>query len=298
MMIRAGHMLFGFALFTLMWGCTVGPKKFIITDTNEAFPENTIIATQSETPVAFDEMLHDLQSARIIYVGENHRNTHHHQFQLKILKAMHASNPNLIVGMEMFDRTYQPVLDQWSKGVLDQDEFIRKSHWYANWKYDYALYKDILEFIRNNHIRLVGLNIPFHIPSKIAIGGIDNLLPDDKKHLPQHIDTSNASHREYVREIFGHHHIRGKENFEYFYAAQCVWEDIMAESIAQNLDDDANMLVLLGNGHIINKYGVPDRAFVHTHTPFRTIYLSSVGAQAKMTYGDYIWVGPAVHRRR
>jgi uncharacterized iron-regulated protein len=285
------------ALLTFLWSCSVGPKKFIITDTHEAFPENTIISSPSGMSVPFSEMLQDLKTVKVTYVGESHPNPYHHQFQLKILKDLFAADPNVVVGMEMFDRTYQPVLDQWSRGELDQDAFIRNSHWYANWKYDYALYKDILDFIKLNRIRLIGLNIPFHIPSKIATGGIDSLLPEDQKHLPQKIDTSNASHREYVENIFKHHHIRGKDNFEYFYSAQCVWEDIMAESVARNLKY-SKMLVLLGNGHIINKYGVPDRAFALTQAPFRTVYLSSVGSQAELAIADYIWVGPPVHHRR
>ena len=81
--------------------------------------------------------------------------------------------------MEMFDHTYQDVLDMWSAGELDQKDFLKKSHWYANWRFDFSLYREILEFIKENHIRLVALNIPSHIPPKIREGGIDNLREDE-----------------------------------------------------------------------------------------------------------------------
>ena len=200
---------------------------------------------------------------------------------------------HLVVGLEMFDHTYQDVLDLWSAGKLDQKDFLKKSHWYANWRFDFSLYREILEFIKENHIRLVALNIPNHIPPKIREGGIDNLRVDEKKHLPQRIDTSRTAHRDYLQNVFdGHkHHFRGEVEFENFYAAQSVWEDAMAEMISQHLKDDV-MVVLAGNGHIQFKYGIPDRAYNRTGAAFRTIYLAPVGSEVERDIADYIWVTP------
>ena len=73
--------------------------------------------------------------------------------------------------------------------------------------------------------------------------------------------------------------------------AQCVWEEIMAESIALNLKG-GRMIVLAGNGHIIKKFGVPDRAYHRTRATFKTIYLATIGSVAEQSYADYIWVTP------
>jgi uncharacterized iron-regulated protein len=183
------------------------------------------------------------------------------------------------------------VLDQWSKGELTQKDFLRKSHWYANWRFDFSLYRDILEFIKEHNIRLVGLNIPNHIPPKIREGGIENLSDEDQAHLPQQIDTSNSAHRDYLKKVFeGHkHHFKREVEFEDFYAAQSVWEDAMAETIAQSLKDGV-MVVLAGNGHIQFKYGIPDRAYKQTGAAFRTIYLEPAGSEVKRDIADYIWV--------
>ncbi len=136
--------------------------------------------------------------------------------------------------MEMFDHTYQDVLDQWSAGKLEKKEFLQKVHWYANWRYDFSLYQNILEFIKEHRLRLVGLNIPNYIPPRIREGGINNLRDDEKDHLPQQMDMSNTAHRDYVQKVFENHrhHFRGDVEFEDFYAAQSVWEDAMAEAIA------------------------------------------------------------------
>jgi uncharacterized iron-regulated protein len=284
--------LAGLIIIGYLWGCTVTPsKKLFVEDLSESFEKNTIISSESGQPVTFADLLEDLNRVRIIYVGEKHTNRAHHEIQLQIIQAVYENNPNLAVGMEMFDYTYQDVLDQWSAGNLEETEFLRKVHWYANWRYDYALYRDILNFIKENRIRLIGLNIPGYVTKKIRVGGVENLREAEKKHLPQNIDLSYAAHREYVQKVFEDHkhHFSGDVGFEDFYAAQAVWEDIMAETIAQNLDDGA-MVVLAGNGHIQYKYGIPDRAYRQTGVAFRTIYLEPAGGKVERDIADYIWV--------
>jgi len=289
-----GGLLSGLMLTALLWGCAVAPtKKLQVEDISRPFEEGTIISAQLGEPVSLEGLIKDLNRCRITYVGEKHTNVAHHKIQLQIIQALYQRNPDMAVGMEMFDHTYQDVLDQWSKGQLTQKDFLRKSHWYANWRFDFSLYHDILEFIKEHNIPLVGLNIPNHIPPKIREGGIQNLSDEDKAHLPRQIDTSKSAHRDYLKKVFeGHkHHFKREVEFEDFYAAQSVWEDAMAETIAQNLND-ALMVVLAGNGHIQFKYGIPDRVYEQTGASFRTIYLAPAGSEVKRDIADYIWVTP------
>jgi len=272
--------------------CAVTPKKLFINDLSRSFEEGTIISAKTSTPVSFDALLTDLSSARIVFIGEKHTDPVHHEIQLKVIEELYKTNPNLAVGMEMFDYTYQSVLNQWSDGKLDQKEFLEKTHWYANWRFDFALYKDILDFIKENKIKLVGLNIPFYIQSRIRVGGIKNLSIKDKKHLPDKIDTSNTDHRNYVESVYKLHHHKVRKNFDYFYEAQCVWEEIMAQWIARGIKND-KMVVIAGNGHIIRKFGIPDRVFSRIKEPFRTIYPARPGSEVKLSYADYIWVTPS-----
>ncbi len=286
------YIFLGAVFFLTGWGCAATPKKLRIEEIPQFFDEGTIISTKAQMPIPFEAMISDLDSVRIIYVGEQHTHAGHHQIQLDVIRALYRNNPNLTVGMEMFDHTYQDILDLWSAGELDRKTFLRKVHWYANWRFNYKLYSDILDFIKENHIRLVGLNIPNYIPPKIREGGIENLRAIEKDHLPDKVDTSNQAHRDYLQKSFDqHHHLKGRVIFEDFYTAQCVWEDTMAETIARNLKDRM-MVVLAGNGHIIRKFGIPDRAYQRTKVSFRTIYPVAVGSVVKRSFGDYIWVTP------
>ena len=253
------------------------------------FDSGTIISSEINNPVTFDALMEDLKTVRIVYVGEQHTNPDHHAVQLKILEDLFQREPTLVLGMEMFDRTYQPILDQWSAGELTNQQFIEKVHWYANWKYDFELYVDILNFVKDHHIPIIAINVPPDIPAKIAVGGIENLRSWEKEFLPKISHTSNPDHRSYIQTIFNFHNLRGRENFEYFYAAQCVWEDSMAQAIADHLGEKP-IIVFAGNGHITQKFGIPDRAYALTGASFKTIMPISVGSEAKLHEADYIWV--------
>jgi uncharacterized iron-regulated protein len=281
----------GFAVISFLWGCAGKSDTVLIKDTSQTVKPDTIISAKTGKAVTFDHMMADLNHHQIIFVGENHTNPAHHAIQQKIIEAVFKNTPSMRVGMEMFDRTYQQVLDLWSAGVLDEETFLRKTQWYANWHFDFALYRDILDFIKKNKIKIVALNIPTYIPGRIRVGGIDNLLDIDRQYLPKEIDTSNAEYRSYVEQVFNQHHFQRNFRFDDFYMAQCVWDETMAESIAANLGAN-KIVVLAGNGHIRYKYGIPDRTFRRTEVSFRTLCPVSAGKEIELGVADYIWVTP------
>jgi uncharacterized iron-regulated protein len=65
----------------------------------------------------------------------------------------------------------------------------------------------------------------------------------------------------------------------------------MAESIVRKMLDKP-MVVVIGNGHIIRKFGVPDRVYARSRTSLRTVYLATAGSEVDWDYADYIWVTP------
>ena len=283
---------FGLAVFSLLGSCAGTSDKVVTPETVKSLQPDTIVSAESGKEVSFDQMMQDLNRHQVIFVGEKHTSVSHHSIQLRIIQSAFRNNRDLIVGMEMFDRSYQEVLDLWTAGVLDEEEFLRKTHWYANWRYDFSLYRDILLFIKQNKIKLVGLNIPTYIPGRIREGGVESLSISDKRYLPKEIDINNSAHRNYVKTIFDQHNFSSQVKFEDFYMAQCVWDEVMAESIATDLGN-RKVVALVGNGHIQYKYGVPNRTFRRTGAQFRTVYLAPAGAEVELTIGDFIWITAA-----
>jgi len=255
--------------------------------------EGTILDGKTLQEISFDELIERLSAVRIVYIGETHTRMEDHRIQLRLLKALGDRLPNLCLGVEMIDTSYQSVLEAWvQSGDRDSRWFLEKTHWYANWRFPFDLYADIFLFARERRIPTYGLNLPFHIPAKIAIGGIDSLMAADAAFLPPIIDLNIDRHKAYIRDIYEKHHSKAapnRDNFEFFYMAQCAWEDTMAESISRHVGQHHTMIVLVGNGHIVHKFGVPDRAFTRTGLPFATVYLTTDEDRIEPDIADVIW---------
>jgi len=197
----------------------------------------------------------------------------------------------------MFEASYQSVLDQWSAGLLDETSFLKAVDWEKTWKFDFSLYRPILEFIRKRSLKLVGLNVPASIVEKVAREGLDSLSKEERSKVARKIFLSNERHRAYVKEAFKNHRSGDIKNFDFFYQAQCVWDESMAEAIAHAIDNN-QMVVLAGNGHIAYRFGIPDRVLRRTNTSFRTIMPVPVGTEVKPDIADYVWVTPLQVPRR
>ena len=63
----------------------------------------TILYAATGAPVSFDELMADVRTARVVYVGEMHTSARHHEIQLRVIRALHEGGIRLAVGMEMFD---------------------------------------------------------------------------------------------------------------------------------------------------------------------------------------------------
>ena len=52
-----------------------------------------VISSRTGAPISWDEMIADLQTVRIVYIGEKHTSAAHHAMQLRVIRAMHALDP-------------------------------------------------------------------------------------------------------------------------------------------------------------------------------------------------------------
>ena len=276
------------------------PTVLRIKGVSEGFETGTIVHTETGQVVSFEELMADLEGVRIVYVGERHSNEAHHDVQLRILKALYEKDPTLLVGMEMFVSSDQHALDQWSAGQLDEETFLKEVGWEEKWKFDFALYRAILDFIREESLKVVAVNVPRSIVETVARVGLDGLSDEERDQIAQEVDTSTEEHRTYVQSAFDTHESDEISAFEFFYEAQCVWEDSMAEAISRALNNK-RMVVITGNGHIAHKFGIPYRAFKRTRASFRSVMPLAVGTEVQRDVADYIWVTPTerlAHRSR
>ncbi|NPA49802.1 MAG: PDZ domain-containing protein [Thermodesulfobacteria bacterium] len=199
---------------------------------------------------------------RVIFLGERHDRYEEHLAQLAIIRWLHENGHRIAIGLEMFQRPFQEILDAYISGRMSEEEFLRRSEYFKRWGFDWRFYKPIIDYARKNKIPLVALNIPAEITDKVAKGGVKNLSPEERASVPE-IDRSNLAYREYLRQVYESHPEKKREikDFETFYEAQLLWDEGMAESIVRYLSQhpERQMVVLVGRAHVVYGYGIPSR---------------------------------------
>lgn len=244
----------------------------------------------------------DLQDARVIFIGESHDQMEHHQIQWKILKDLLARGKAIAVGMEMFEKWQQPILDRWSQGRLSEEEFLKEVAWEKTWGMDYQLYRSILEEAKAHHLKVIGLNVDRGLVRKVAQHGIEKLAPEDKLKLPE-MDLSDKDHLAYIKMIYRDHQGGSAETFEHFYQAQTLWDEGMAETLSQFLHSSEGtgktVVVITGSGHIVYDFGIPKRFYRRTPLPYRSLVLKTwkenlaediFRPEISKPIGDYLWI--------
>jgi len=202
--------------------------------------------------------------ARIVYVGETHDNPASHRLELQVLQALAERHPGQVaLGMEMFVRSQQPVLDRWVAGKLDEKAFLKESRWFETWSMDFAYYRDLLNFARERHIPVIALDAEKSLVRAVRSKAPEQLSPAERAQLPE-LDLADPYQRGLVTAIFGDHS-HGGMVLDNFVRAQTVRDETMAESAARYLASPAgqgrHLLVVAGGDHVESGFGIPRRVF-------------------------------------
>ena len=214
----------------------------------------------------FDQIINSLLSKRVIYIGETHNSLPDHLLQLRIIEALYQKAPRLAIGMEMFPTSSQPSLDAYTSedSTMDEKTFLKQSDYYNVWRYDYRLFRDILNFVKQKHLPVRGLNLDRKIVSEVyRSGNMDglsdevktNLTPDRNLDLPGYHERLTLVHNAHVNGNLGQGASSG------FIQAQGLWDETMAANIVSFLRDfpDHRMVVIAGNQHTRKDSGIPPR---------------------------------------
>ncbi len=204
--------------------------------------------------VSFSDLIKDLKTARVIFIGEQHNNLGHHLAQLQIISALKAEGTNIAIGLEMFRSDDQKYLDRWVSGNLTLEDFL-PVYW-QNWTF-WDQYKAIYLYARDNGIPMVGLNLSRHITRQVAKNGFNSLSEKQLQNLPKVRCIVDPEYRKFIeRALGGHGH--SASTFNNFCEAQLLWDTVMAKNLIAYLHDNpaTTVIVLAGSGHSW-KYGIP-----------------------------------------
>jgi uncharacterized iron-regulated protein len=226
-----------------------------------------------------------LVAARAVCVGEEHPNPHHHWMQLHVVRELiHRLPPGtrLALAMEMFQRPFQGVLDDYAARRIDAAQLRSRSGYEDRWGYDYAFYGPTIDAARGAGARLLAANAAKELTKKVSHHGLESLTPEDKAQLPE-LKLDDRIHRAWfdatMEELGGsaaHSQSKSRDaeddgehasdgppprhggdggdempSADRVYTVQVIWDETMAETSARWLaaNPGGHLILLAGDGH-------------------------------------------------
>lgn len=222
-----------------------------------------------------------LARARAVCIGEEHPNPHHHWVQLhavrKLVAAIGEGAP-IALGLEMIQRPFQGVLDDYAAKRIDAEALKSRTGWEERWGYDFGFYGPTLDAALGAGGTLLALNASRELTKKVSRQGLEALTPDERALVPE-LELDDARHRAWfdglMNELGGAHaHSRANQeepapdapadphgsphgdppampSAERIYTVQVLWDETMAELGARWLaaNPGGHLIILAGNGH-------------------------------------------------
>lgn len=225
-----------------------------------------------------------LARARAVCIGEEHPNPHHHWVQLRavqeLVKATAAAD-KLALGLEMIQRPFQGVLDDYAAKRIDAEALKSRTGWAERWGYDFGFYGPTLDAAIAAGGQLLALNTSRELTKKVSRQGLESLTPDERAQVPE-LKLDDVRHRAWFDALMsemggahGHGHGQKKEDSaedkpeekpeapsphgdkpampsaERIYTVQVLWDETMADGGAKWLaaNPRGHLIILAGNGH-------------------------------------------------
>jgi uncharacterized iron-regulated protein len=225
-----------------------------------------------------------LTGARAVCVGEEHNNPHHHWMQLHVVRELIKRLPKgtkLALAMEMFQRPFQGVLDDYAARRIDAAQLRSRSGYEERWGYDYGFYGPTIDAAASAGAQLLAANAAKELTKKVVHHGLESLTADEKAQLPALV-LDDAAHRAWfdgLMEDMGGSAAHGAAkpaspadsgeaapvavpahgdddaaempSADRIYTVQVIWDESMADTSAKWLaaNPGGHVILLAGNGH-------------------------------------------------
>ncbi|MDX1591020.1 MAG: ChaN family lipoprotein [Balneolaceae bacterium] len=212
--------------------------------------------TRYGVKISYDDLFIQALNHDLTFFGELHDNAIAHWLQLELIMDLQDdSTRSTLIGMEMFERDQQVLIDEYFNGYISRSSFENEARLWQNYSTDY---RPVLEFARENGMRLVATNIPRRYASAVYMQGmtvLDSLSAEAKEwiaHLPIEVDEDLPGYRDILEAAQGH----GGENLIH---SQAVKDATMAYSILSAMtegSDPKRLIHLNGSYHSNNDEGI------------------------------------------
>jgi uncharacterized iron-regulated protein len=201
--------------------------------------------------VKYGKMLRDLSRKDFVLFGELHNNAISHWLQLELTKDCDASR-DLILAFEMLEQDNQEAVNRYLQGAINQKGLDTAARLWRNYNTDYA---PLVNYARDNKIKVVASNIPRRYASMVFGGGFAALdtLPEKEKAwiapLPIAYDPELPGYKKMLEMMPGH----GGDNLP---RAQAVKDATMAHFSLKAYEPGKLLIHFNGAYHSENYEGI------------------------------------------
>jgi len=208
-------------------------------------------------------VLDDLQTTRVVYLGERHTLQRHHELQARLVKGLAQRGVKLVIGMEQGEAWQQPHFDRFSAGQIDFATLANEVQWAKRW-HNYEQYRPVLEAARAAGAPILALNARAETIRQVARGGgVAKLSAEVRQQLPETMQLSDPLYEKLLAWQMMVHATADIERLRPMIDAQIARDEAMAATLVAYLKSDAgrdrSAIVICGAGHVAYGLGTPDR---------------------------------------
>jgi uncharacterized iron-regulated protein len=171
----------------------------------------------------------------VVFLGEVHDDAVTHRLQAALLEEIGRRRPRVLLSLEMFERDVQVPLDEYGAGRMEEEPFLAASRPWRNYAEDY---RPLVERARAHGWPTVAANVPRPLAAMVGRGGMEALdtLPEGHRRwfaARRECAPEGEYFRRFAGAMGGMEGHGGPGAVERFYAAQCLKDETMAESIVR-----------------------------------------------------------------
>ena len=238
--------------------------RYMVDGSIPGFSDYILIETQAggvaPRVVEIEQAVADLAGYDVVFVGEAHGHAANHYVQSKIFAGLYARNQRLSLSMEQFERSAQPIVDQYLAGEIGEEVLVDRG---KAWDHYRSSYRPMVEFAKRYGLPVIAAEVPGNMVSCVGEEGpafLDRLTGEPRGWIAEELHTGDGPYKtryfEFLKKAAGHS-VDGntlseeeKETLRFNrFAAQVSRDDTMAESIHRHLKANPGRQVMHINGH-------------------------------------------------
>jgi uncharacterized iron-regulated protein len=209
----------------------------------------------SGAPTTLRAFLDRAEDADLVVFGEHHDDAVGSRHELEVLEGLAEAKRPVALAMEFFERDQQADLDAYLAGKLPEAEFRERT---ARSKGYEKSHRPLVEWAKGHGVPVIAANAPRRLVTayrKSALGYEEwkaSLPEADRGLLPRTTEVLEDAYKERFLALMGPE--RGPRLFK----AQALWDDAMAEAIAdfRQAQPERRVMLVVGAFHARGRGGV------------------------------------------